>query len=123
MRYKRQEAFRYTFSKPIAGEIYCIEKEGQVISTRNIPITILDLSPNGLKIKTSENFLPSNTLQYSISFTLDGSLIQVVALPVWKVDQYDYFLYGFHMKQTEAKKQLIIHALKEHARNQLKQKR
>lgn len=121
MRYKRQEAFRYTFSKSLDGEIYCIEKEGQIISTKIIPITIIDLSPNGLKIKTTENILPSSSLNYSISFYLDGSLIQLVALPVWKVDQYSYFLYGFKMKQTEEKKQLIIHALKGHAKNQLKQ--
>jgi len=118
MLFKRQEPFRYTFSQPIKGEIYCIEEKGKVTSTNRESVEILDLSPSGLKIKSTENFQISSHIRYSFQFSLDGELIQTTAYPIWKTNQFHYFIYGFKMEQSDTEKQAIIETLKQYSKKQ-----
>ncbi|WP_058306956.1 PilZ domain-containing protein [Gracilibacillus massiliensis] len=103
MHYKRNEAFRYQFKENITAEI---TMEGRTTHA----ITIIDVSPKGMKLRCAEK-IPVNSnicIKYKI---LEGNL-QVNGLIVWQIDYGEFYLYGVSLEDSETYQTQLIKELK-----------
>ncbi len=115
MQYKRDESFRYIFNSPIEGTIkILLEKNGELFQTKTATITLLDLSPGGLKFQTNLD-LPIERKDFSLE--IHFSLVQDMDLMmlgkiVWKKIQASHYLYGFEAFEDKQTEDAVITGLK-----------
>lgn len=108
MRYRRNEGFRYSFGKPLPALIIIEEEENKAdIPRTEQEASLIDLSPNGMKINTTLN-IPNANLQkvrISIRFTLNQTTFLAQGKIVWKKTMGDNCFYGinYYMRKNEQK--------------------
>lgn len=125
MIYRRNEAFRFTFGNPINGTLKVLRINGVSRSSGEGQVTILDLSPNGIKIVSSLDFpIVDKIFLMEISFILNEKNVAMLAQPKWKkqVGQSS-FSYGLVGMDNEETRKEIIEELKEYSRRINQEKR
>lgn len=122
MHYKRTESFRYTFGTPLEARIEIFRQEADLlpISTGQWEASILDISPNGMKIISSKNIQTLENLQIQISFILNETPLDMTGTISWKKPTGTYFEYGILENNSLEIKNLLISELKVYSRNNLK---
>lgn len=96
-------------------EIYCLFNSGNA-DNEMFDGEILDLSPSGLKLKTSKD-LPITEMLY-----LEFGIINQISVHGdirWKKDYTSYFVYGIHLQNDEDLQKQIISELKEFVKRNL----
>ncbi|MGR3763645.1 PilZ domain-containing protein [Rossellomorea sp. NS-SX7] len=116
MQYKRHESFRYTFNEPInATYRLIIEKNGELVETKQSDALLIDLSPNGARMKTALDLpIEHHTYLLDLHFTLNQSVITMLGKPVWKRKDIGQYMYGIEALEDEKTKQVIIKELKQY---------
>ncbi|OMP66205.1 PilZ domain-containing protein [Domibacillus epiphyticus] len=124
MHFKRQEAFRYTFSESIPAicEVYKYSY-GSKEKLQSFKADILDLSPNGLKTSSKIDIEQSNDYILIFSFQLSGTLIHFTGQIIRKRKTGAVFEYGIQSDESDAMKEQIIAALKTYSKEHLKKQR
>ncbi len=120
MKYKREESFRYSFKQPLEVDFkLLIERNGELIGTKNSKASVLDLSPNGLRLMTSLD-LPVEHINYllEVELELNDRLVVLIGKPVWKRKQFNNFLYGIEAVEDKKTKEVIIQELKQYVKKQ-----
>ena len=120
MKYKREESFRYSFKQPLEVDFkLLIERNGGLIGTKNSKASVLDLSPNGLRLMTSLD-LPVEHINYllEVELELNDRLVVLIGKPVWKRKQFNNFLYGIEAVEDKKTKEVIIQELKQYVKKQ-----
>ncbi|MCA1056638.1 PilZ domain-containing protein [Rossellomorea aquimaris] len=115
MQYKRHESFRYTFQEPeLATYKLIIEKEGAMVETKQSDALVLNLSPNGARIKTTLD-LPIQERKYllELQLNLNGTTFSVLGIPVWKRREINQYVYGIEALEDQKTKQIVINELKQ----------
>ncbi|MFO1445704.1 hypothetical protein KDN24_21400 [Bacillus sp. Bva_UNVM-123] len=117
MRYKREEAFRFQFQKPIQGMIKVLKENGANVDTPETPIDIMDISPNGLRFKSSLNLaIHEKSYLLEISLEIDNRNLHILGQPIWKKTMGVDFFYGFEGMDNKGTKQEIIETLKDYSK-------
>lgn len=118
MLFRREEPFRFTFGDPIKGTFRILQIDGISGHTKEAPVLILDLSPNGVKFSTHIN-LPIEKKRFlvELTFVLNEKQITMLAEPKWKkLGAHTSLTYGLvGLDNIETKKE-IIDELKEYSR-------
>lgn len=126
MRYKRKEAFRFQFQKPIDGVMTITRVNGSNVQSNPESVEIMDVSPNGLKFKSILNLsLLENRYLLEITFQLEGRKIHILGEPIWKKNEGKLFSYGFNGLNDKRTNEEIIQALKDYSKRinyEMKQK-
>ncbi|SER98139.1 PilZ domain-containing protein [Gracilibacillus ureilyticus] len=107
MHYKREEAFRYTFTQPVSGLAFHEESE-------EITVQIIDVSPSGMKINSIHPI--SENTAINIKYKLIEEEFKVIGKIVWSLDYGDYIQCGISLKHSEEYHHRIITVLKELAK-------
>lgn len=112
MRYRRNEGFRFSFSKPIPV-FFTIEEESHDQTSEN-EARLMDLSPNGMKINTSLNIPIQNAAQVKVSvrFSLNNTTFQVHGKIIWKKKILDRYFYGIYIYIGKKEQEDMIDNLK-----------
>ncbi|MCT2535251.1 PilZ domain-containing protein [Aquibacillus koreensis] len=120
MRYKREEAFRYSFKEPILALFYIKEIDGKKVKSSEGPASIMNISPEGAKIHSSFNMpmKTSSSTHLSITFELNGNYLTVDGTIVWKKENAKGFDYGIDLDIDDETKNTLV----EHLKIQAKQK-
>ena len=124
MKYKRDEAFRYSFKEPIEMEFkLLIERDGVLNETRSSTATLLDISPQGVRLKTPLNLPLEDQINYLIEmhFKLSEAPISIIGKPVWKQKEFNHYLYGIEALEDKQTEEIIIQELKHYAKNRIDQ--
>lgn len=117
MRFKREEAFRFQFQKPLQGSIKLIKENGAAANSESSRIEIMDVSPNGIKFHSPINFaIHEKKYLLEITFELENRLLHILGEPVWKKPSGSQFTYGFNGLDNKSTKQEIIEALKDYSK-------
>ncbi|WP_209124900.1 PilZ domain-containing protein [Alkalihalobacillus sp. BA299] len=119
-RFKRNEAFRYDFGKPLDCEYRVIKKE-KGIETKSVVIAgkIINISPNGLQLSDGAytyEIKIGEALEFT--FTLTSDLLILVGEVVWKKTEFQGNLYGIRFLSL-GMEQVIIDELKKYAKERL----
>lgn len=118
MLFRREEPFRFTFGDPIKGVFRILQIDGISGHTKESPVLILDLSPNGIKF-SSHIDLPIEKKHFlmEVTFVLNEKSISMLAETKWKKPVANTtFIYGLvGLDNIETKKE-IIEELKEYSR-------
>ena len=119
MHYKRKSPFRYTFSEPITVYFKLVNINGKRIESSEGTASMIDLSPKGMKLKTSLDLQNINhkTILLSIRFTIDTIEQIVLGRIVWKKQGVGFYHYGIELLVDDAVSQTIIEELKLYVRN------
>ncbi|MFV8828875.1 PilZ domain-containing protein [Alkalihalobacterium sp. APHAB7] len=121
-RYKRNEAFRYDFGKPLGCEYRHITTVYD-IETKSVPFQgeINNISPNGLQLNCSKEDVNNlkNGEQVEVTFTLSTEIFVMVGEVVWEKKDVYGSLYGIKFL-TLGMEQTIVDELKKYAKEQLK---
>ncbi|MDE5413498.1 PilZ domain-containing protein [Alkalihalobacterium chitinilyticum] len=121
-RYKRNEAFRYDFGKPLGCEYRHITNVHD-IETKSAPFQgeINNISPNGLQLNCSKEDAGNlkNGEQVEVTFTLSTELFVMVGEVVWEKKDVYGSLYGIKFL-TLGMEKVIVDELKKYAKDQLK---
>lgn len=117
MRFKREEAFRFQFQKPLHGSIKVIKENGANVDSISNSIDILDVSPNGIKFVSPIN-LAIREKQYllEITFELENRYLHILGEAVWKKENGSNFTYGFIGMDNKSTKQEVIDTLKHYSK-------
>lgn len=121
--YRRKEPFRYTFDRDIRGFLKILSVDGIRMESITENIYLLDLSPNGMRIKSDIDLsIQKKSYKMEISFILNKKEIVCVGSPIWKKQVGPYsFYYGIKGYNNEKTKKEIIEELKIYARKGLKE--
>ncbi|WP_338449501.1 PilZ domain-containing protein [Niallia oryzisoli] len=106
MRYKRNEPFRYQFEKPI----YCILQTNQ----EKIDGSILDLSPNGMKVTSTKDLPLFRTIH--ITFGLNGNQFKITGNVRWKKSCLASCVGGIQLQNDQSAAKAITRELKEYVK-------
>ena len=119
MYYKRKSPFRYTFSEPIPIYFKIVNINGKRIESSEGTATMIDLSPKGMKLKSSLDLKDINhkTIILSIRFTIDTDEQIVLGRIVWKKRRAGFYHYGIELLVDDAVSQTIIEELKVYVHN------
>ncbi|RIW30157.1 PilZ domain-containing protein [Bacillus salacetis] len=112
--FKRDESFRYTFKDPYPGKFQLmIQKENEIVSSKEGHLYVLDLSPKGMKFKTEFN-LPVDRfdIDMEIHLKMNGHELAVAGHPIWRRPSGTGFMYGFQSIEDSETEQEIIDSLK-----------
>ncbi|GAE37475.1 PilZ domain-containing protein [Halalkalibacter akibai] len=123
-RYNRNESFRYEFGQPIKCDIYYeqITDGDRKIKSNAQTGAVINMSPKGLQIHLSTDFLEQNRVkeiecQVKLSsediLTLNGQI-------VWRKAYLNGYLYGVFLGD-ENMEQVIIQELKKYSKSLLNQ--
>lgn len=116
MQYKRHESFRYTFNEPLIATFKLIvEKDGEFVETKQSDALLINLSPNGARIKTGLD-LPVEHGNYllDLQINLNQTLITMLGKPVWKRKEFGQYVYGLEAIEDDKTKKMIIKELKQY---------
>lgn len=117
MRYKREEAFRFQFRKPLQATVKILEIDGKKVNNSAETVEIMDVSPHGLRFKTVLNLsVPARHYLLEILFTIEDRTIQIIGHPVWKKTEGSAFSYGLNGIEDDNTKKEMIQALKDYAK-------
>jgi hypothetical protein len=112
--FKRDESFRYTFKDTFPGRFkIMLQKENELISTKEGSLHILDISPKGMRFKTKFN-LPVDRFDFhmEIYLNMNGHEMVIAGHPIWKRPSGTGFMYGFKAAEDSKTEQFIIDTLK-----------
>ncbi|WP_216828503.1 PilZ domain-containing protein [Alkalihalobacterium elongatum] len=121
-RYKRNEAFRYDFGKPLNCEYRQIKVVHDNIEIKSAPNAgeILNISPNGLQLSSEKgNRNLKNGEKVEFTFTLATEPFVMIGEVVWEKNEFHSTLYGVKFL-TLGMEKAIVDDLKKFAKNQLK---
>lgn len=126
MLYKRNEFFRYTFVEPCEATFRLIkdasESSPEEISKKG-KCTIIDISPNGLKMY-SELFVSIEKLNHlELQFILDEIPITIVGEFVWSHRKISGYEYGVRFMDDDNRESLIITELKNRRKKEVERKK
>jgi len=117
VRYKREEAFRFQFQKPISGFFKIVKENGKNVDSHTTFIDIMNISPNGLMFKSSIDLsIHDKLFLLEISFDIENRTLYILGEPVWKKQEGTNYYYGFIGMDNDETKQEIIEALKNHSK-------
>lgn len=119
MNYKRKAPFRYTFSEPIPVYFKIVNINGKRIESSEGSAKMVDLSPKGMKLKSSLDLKDINykAIILSIRFTIGTDEQIVLGRIVWKKGMAGFYHYGVELLADDAMSQTIIDQLKLYVRN------
>ena len=114
MNYKRKSPFRYTFSEPIPIYFKIVNINGKRIESSEGTATMIDLSPKGMKLKSSLDLKDINhkAIILSIRFTIDTDEQIVLGRIVWKKGMAGFYHYGIELLADDVVSQTIVEQLK-----------
>ncbi|WP_161493871.1 PilZ domain-containing protein [Virgibacillus necropolis] len=107
MYFKRNEAFRFSFSKPIPGKL--------IESTNNctpINVTILDVSKNGAKVYCEDNTQLHSGNQIKLSFMIDDISFDALGTISWRKPAKTSYEMGIHLITDDTYHTTMIQSLK-----------
>lgn len=118
MLYKREEPFRFHFQAPLPATFKILKLNHHGKESNLGLAEILDVSPNGLRIKTLYN-LPVNDRNFLLEFNFKiyDKQIRIIGNLVWKKQEDSFFIYGFIGREDEETKHEVIEELKEFSKN------
>lgn len=117
MLYKREEAFRFQFQTPLPASLKVVQSDSY-FEVKYAVAEILDLSPNGLRFKTSYDIpIKQGDFLLEVTFSLNNKSISMVGTPIWKKHYGSSFIYGFCGLQDRNTEKEIIATLKEFVKN------
>src|SRR5690625_4269969 len=110
MRYKRKEAFRYEFDKPLTALFEITDIDEKSVSTSQGEAEIIDLSPTGIKLQSKLNIpdIDLKSIRLSLTFELNDQQFIVNGLIVWKKDKGISVHYGIDLDIDKSTKQELI---------------
>jgi len=117
MHFKREEPFRFLFETPIVGTFSIAKYDNKEIDSKPGPLSVIDLSPKGIKIITPLD-LPifNHQIQLKISFYLNEKPIHITGLCVWKEKRHTEYLYGIEAFNDMEEQAILITELKTYAK-------
>ncbi|GAE24800.1 hypothetical protein JCM9140_752 [Halalkalibacter wakoensis JCM 9140] len=120
MPYRRNEAFRFPFSSPIQATFKLIKLAEKEITSSEGEIQLLDISPGGLRGKSSLSLPdPENTkTSLEIQFQLNSEKLVVQGEIVWKKALAYSYEYGVVFSLTDAEEALLVNELKKYTKKQ-----
>ncbi len=119
VRYKRDESFRYTFEPSIRGTFHILTLNGQEVQMAEGELSILDLSPGGIRMKTQYK-LPdpaSYTIILEIQFHMEDHPLCLKGSVQWMKPVASDYQYGLELLSSDKEKEDVIGALKRFALN------
>lgn len=122
MLYKRDEAFRFQFKKPIQGQFKIVSINGKSQTEAKMgTANILDISPNGLKFSTKLDLpIESNKFLLEVSFVLNERMLEILGVPIWKKGSSPLISYGLRGMDDHETRVEIIEELKEFSKRSLR---
>ncbi len=111
-RYRRKEPFRYEFVQPIYC-VFTIEND----SILRFDGEIIELSPNGLRLKSSENLPVSKVLH--INFGINSTSLSVKGTIRWKKKYESFIIKGIHLMNDTYLQKMIISELKDYVKKNM----
>ncbi|PLT28936.1 PilZ domain-containing protein [Peribacillus deserti] len=122
MQYKRAEPFRFALQTPVPGHFTIASLNGISGKSKKGEIEVLDISPNGLKFKSSLELPANENIELLVTFQLNHTALSLPGTIVWRRLYFGKWLYGFSVTGTsDSKEQIkkeIIKELKQFIRNQ-----
>ncbi len=119
MKYKREETFRYEFTKEFKCLFKIISIDGVKHDSSTSEGLILDLSPSGVKLFSPLDIPSEKNIIFQIEFILNKNTIKLPALIIWKRDVGNGFHYGLQHQGAEEDTRLLIDELKLYAKNNI----
>lgn len=114
MQYRRNEGFRFQFEKPVKGLFSIIRRNGKQVQSRSGSVTVIDISPNGLRFQSPLE-LPIETnqkIEINVSFTINSTKLSYNGTILWKRPVQESFQYGILLENEEDERQGIIDEIK-----------
>ncbi|UII57197.1 PilZ domain-containing protein [Cytobacillus spongiae] len=122
MIYRRDEAFRFEFNRPIHGTFKLLKINDKSGQSKLGSADIIDLSPNGLRFESGLDLpLEQNSLLIEVNFILNERLIRILGTPKWKKTHGTRYIYGFTGINDQETKKEIIEELKIYSKKALQQ--
>ncbi|PPA70140.1 PilZ domain-containing protein [Jeotgalibacillus proteolyticus] len=120
MRYKRNEAFRFSFDHPIDGQFSIYEINGKELRTGEGKMKVLDLSPSGARIQSglSIPFTENQSIKILLHFYLNDSFMIFRGKIVWGKTDNHINTYGVQFLNNENLQEEIIRQLKVYVKEQ-----
>jgi PilZ domain len=112
MMYKREEAYRYTFSERLPCLFSIVGLEHKRIKTGKGDGELIDISPHGCRMSSMLNIPVEQEVVIQMEFTLHEDVIVVDGKIVWQRLQGDGFHYGVEFVNDESLEDLITDELK-----------
>lgn len=124
MRYKREEAFRYTFGRPKSALFRIVKIDNQPVDSSPGEGKLIDISPEGGRLASTLNIPDSDhkEIQLSISFNLNQKEFALLGNMMWKKQKGVTYEYGIHLDVDDSTKQDLIDELKVYSKNVMNHK-
>ncbi|WP_185959709.1 PilZ domain-containing protein [Lentibacillus cibarius] len=113
MYFKRNEPYRYTFSKPVDGRLTKTETDDTVTTN----VQILDVSNHGAKIYCPSVVNLQEHAKISLTFELNSTFFQSPGTIVWLKQFRQSLELGLHLDTDDEYKEKILAELKQMAKN------
>lgn len=114
MHFKRNEPFRYEFGQPIPALFNIIRINNREVESSGGQAEIIEVSPEGLRIKSKLNIpdIKTNQIMLTISFELNNKIFKFEGYIVWKKELSQYTTYGLKLVVEDEKREEFIEELK-----------
>lgn len=114
--YKRNEAFRFELNPPISGVFQIVKIGEKEIQTKPGSMSVVDISPEGMKITTTFNIDLLKEVHIEVKFALNDVSLTYSGHLLWQKNLIDQFLYGVKMENDEQTKEQLVEELKIYAK-------
>ena len=120
MVYRRNEGFRYAFCDDVAVK-GTVKSENETLHGKVWEGTILDISPQGMKVQTDLQLTSAERqqVQLEVNFCLDKDTIQAFSEVRWGRELGSQSLYGLYMHNQPAVEGQIVEELKARRRKEV----
>lgn len=114
MKYRREDSFRYEFAEPLDGHFKLVKIEDNDVESSEGQLSILDISPGGMKIETTFELPDPKTINIflEIDFTLQENELILRGEVVWKTILSNSYEYGIDFTTPENERQQMLTDLK-----------
>ncbi|MGF2617869.1 PilZ domain-containing protein [Rossellomorea aquimaris] len=112
MIFKREEAYRYVFAKPVPCVFTIIRAGSEDVTLNPGEGELVDISPGGCQMAASLDIPVEQEVSVQVNFTLNDEEIRVEGQLVWKKPFGLGFQYGVEFSQDEDLAELITDELK-----------
>jgi hypothetical protein len=112
MRYKRDEAFRYSFGTPMPGFFRITKMDGVEIQSKKGNAELFDISPHGAGFHSELNLPESAKIELVLYTTLHVVELMLPGTIKWKKRALGKYSYGVELNASDDLKETIITDLK-----------
>ncbi|MCA1061388.1 PilZ domain-containing protein [Rossellomorea aquimaris] len=119
MKYKRDEAYRFTFSQPIPCSFTIVGIGDQTIQSKTAKGEMIDLSPQGCRLQSLLDIHLEKEVRLKVTFKLDEDFTEITAVGViqWKKKKgLSHYQYGVKFPKDAGLKASITDELKKYVK-------